>query len=100
MNSPESVEPIARLVLGATTSGEPAGNHLDENDLALLEMNSLSHPERKAIRQHLETCDACRRLASRVLKRDKGGGHVRRQRQRSERGEPVVDVQDAGEPLV
>lgn len=61
-------ESIAAVVLGASSQLATDGGHLDENDLALLDINSLSDPERRHIRMHLEVCDECRELVADLLR--------------------------------
>lgn len=57
-------EAVARLGLAAV-DGSP--RHLDDNDLALLEMNSLSLQEAQAMRKHLRNCERCRALVADAL---------------------------------
>ena len=63
-----SAHPITRFILRATESQGAAHQHLDENDLALLEMDALSDEELNVVRQVLISCPTCRTLASQVLK--------------------------------
>ncbi len=63
-----SAHPITRFILRATESEGAAHTHLDENDLALLEMDALSEQEQVALRRILSSCQMCRTLASQVLK--------------------------------
>jgi hypothetical protein len=58
---------VALLLLseGSPGTGPPAGAHLDENALALLDFATPA--ERAAMRSHLAGCAACRRFVGRVL---------------------------------
>ena len=72
MTSPKnqpSGDRATRLIL-RLTEPEAVHTHVDENDLALLEMDALSTYEKAALRQVLRSCKTCRMLASQVLNSD------------------------------
>lgn len=69
-------ESIAAVVLGASPPLAGDDSHLDENDLALLDIEALSDAERRSIRRHLEACDECRRLVSEVLRQHGDSGEA------------------------
>lgn len=72
-----ATEPLVKFLMQATDchDGEAEGDHLDENELALLERQALSPSEADTVRRHLRGCAQCRLLVSQILAGPTGGGH-------------------------
>ena len=74
-----SPETIARFILKATERNEPSEHHLDENDLAILDMNAFSESELDSICRHLNACQQCRKSYSQMLTQISSDAQSRRQ---------------------